>query len=343
MTHPHFVVLVALPLLAGAVPAQRCVYVPDNSLGSGSGNVIPFGHVSPTNGSWSNQKYQTLVPASTLGTVPGRICELAFVPRTTGTRQFASIVIKMAQTKATTLTTTFATNLGSNPTTVLDARDYVWTNPQMQWTRIGLQTPFLFIPTLGNLVLDIEVRGAGMPDSSGTHPGFRSVSQVRMYAFGWTTSPPATGRLAGSSGLAMELCFDTNDAHAFGRGCKGSNGKVPRLSFSGNAKLGGTLTLNLADALASRPVLVVMGLSNAAPYPVDLTAAGAPGCSLYESLDVPSTTVTSSNGTVAIPIAIPNDSALACVKFYNQFFPHDPAANALDFTASNYGRVLLGH
>jgi hypothetical protein len=76
--------------------------------------------MSTTDARWSNQKYQTIFPASTLGSVPGRITALSFVPRSTGHRQFSSIRIKFNQMTASTMTTSFAGNLGTGATTVLD-------------------------------------------------------------------------------------------------------------------------------------------------------------------------------------------------------------------------------
>jgi hypothetical protein len=333
---------VGLALASAAASGQRCAYFPDNAVTGGS-NVIPFGHQSPTDATWSNQKYQTLIPAATLGTIPGLIAELAVVPATSGRRQFRSIKVQLAQTTQTALTTTFATNLGANPTTVLDARDYYWPSTMDTWTRIGFQKSFLFLPAQGNVVVDIEVQGAGMPDTTTAHAGCRSTSVVRMYAVGWTTTPPATGTLSTSAGLRMELCFDTNDARAFGLGCAGSNTSVPKLAYGGSAKLGNTLSIDLSAAIASRPVVLLLGITNAAPFPIDLTAAGAPGCRLYTSPDLITVTVTDASGAASIKLPIPNDSGLISLRFYNQFFPIDSQANRLGVSASNYGRALLGN
>jgi hypothetical protein len=47
-------------------------------------------------------------------------------------------------------------------------------------------------------------------------------------------------------------------------------------------------------------------------------------------------------GNATFQFAVPRDSALLCGKFYSQYLPLDPGANPLGFTASNYGRALIG-
>ena len=334
--------LVAALAVAGTTSAQRCFYLPDNTAGSGSGNVIPFGHKSPTDGNWSNQKYQAIFPTSTLGSVPGRITALGFVPRSTGHRQFDSIRIKFNQITASTMTANFASNLGTGATTVLDSKNYGWVETAGKWCRVGLQLPFVYIPQRGNLIIEIEVRGAGMPDTTLSHPGFRQASIQRLYAFGWTGTPPATGSLSNSSGLAMELCFETNDASAYGQGCPGSNNMTPMHGYGGSAKLGSKLSFDLANAIPSRPVILIMGWNNRSPLPIDLSAAGAPGCFLYQSLDLSGALATNSSGAASAPLPIPSSTSLTGMKIYTQFAILDLKANKLGLAFSNYGRALLG-
>src|SRR5687768_17010216 len=100
----------SLIMLPALVPAQGTYFIPDNQAAAGTCNVIPFGDSSTSSPTWSNQKYQTLIPAAALGNRPGLICELAFAPYGTGMREFATIKIQMDTTTATSLSTTFAAN-----------------------------------------------------------------------------------------------------------------------------------------------------------------------------------------------------------------------------------------
>src|SRR5688572_6957244 len=93
--------------LAGAAAAQA-YYVPDNNAAAGGCNVIPYGSVAPST-TWSNQKYQALVLATDLGSVPGVITGIGFAPCGSGDRDFDSLTIVLDHVPAatTTLSTTF--------------------------------------------------------------------------------------------------------------------------------------------------------------------------------------------------------------------------------------------
>ncbi len=325
--------------LAAVLPSQtRVVYVPDNQAGSGSCNVIPFGTTRSSN-TWKNQKYQTILTTAQLGKTPGRICGLGFAPCGATLRSFDSIVIKMDHIKSSTLSTTFANNLTSKAVTVLSAKNYHWYQKPGSWNRIGLQKDFLYIPALGNVVIDIEVRGA---HQTGSGLGFRRGSLQRIYAFGWSGNPPATGR-SGLAALKMEVIFDMADAWLYGKGCAGSNNLVPALAYSAAPKIGTAFKVLLSNAPTPvAPAILLLGFSNASPLPVDLGSVGAAGCSLYVRPDF-GLPAAATGGSASVALAIPNDARLVCGRFYNQFFVVDRKANKLGLTASNYGRGLIGH
>jgi hypothetical protein len=334
--------LFVAPLLFSPFLASqnKCVYIPDNNPATGSCNVIPFG-TQKTSKFWRNQKYQTLIPAAKISKSPVRICELGFAPCGSGMRKFDSIVIKMAYSKSATLSKVFASNLGGQVKTVLSQKNYVWPNTAAKWNPIGLQKDFLFIPQLGNLVIEIEVRGADIPRSPGN--GFRTGAQPRLYAFGWTTNPPTSGSLGKTAALKMELCFDKASYNFFGMGCKGSNNLAPNLTATGIPQLGKTIQINLSNAPTPvSPAVLILSTSNASPLPADLTGAGAPGCFLYVRPDfLLGLGAINGKGTVKLPI--PNSPSLLCARFYNQFLVVDPKANKLKLTSSNYGRGLIGN
>lgn len=96
----------------------------------------------------------------------------------------------------------------------------------------------------------------------------------------------------------------------FGTGSPGTGGLVPEPWWSfgppspGNARF----ALRLANARPNAAAFLVIGLSNTtfngSPLPMSLASAGAPGSTLYVSLDglIPVTTDASGNASVALPI-----------------------------------------
>ena len=327
--------LVAL-VLAGAAVAQTCIYSPDNSATTGSCNVIPFGQIANST-TWSNQKYQQVVPAATLGNNAMLIRELGFAACGSGTRTFRSIKITIDQTTNSPLSLTFAANLSPLATVVLDTTDYVWQNTASVWNRIGLARSYVYIPSRGDLVIDVEVQGAAFAGS--TH-GFRTGSTLpRVYAFGWTGSAPATGSTDNAS-LKVEVCTDLADAQAYGAGCRGQQNGVPTISASAQPRINTPgFAINLAGAAATRPTILVLGGNALPPFPLDLAVIGLPGCRLFCSADLMSGGATDPSGNRTFPLGIPNDPGLVGARLFAQHFVLDAPGS---LQASDYLRILIG-
>ncbi|MHC4814120.1 MAG: hypothetical protein ACYTGW_07835 [Planctomycetota bacterium] len=332
----------AATLVASSISAQS-FYMPSNTPTMGAAcNVIPFGTTN-TSATWVNQKYQCMATNAELGKLAvANICEIAFSPCGTGTGNyhFDSIEIVLAQTNATSLSTTFATNVATNAQTVLKATNYDWHVTGSSWNRIGFDRPYLYISGRGaNLVIQLTLMGSHKTGSGISTGFFRDATHQRVYATNWTGSPPASGA-SGNAALKFEVSANMNDLHTFGVGCQGANG-VPTLTLTGSAQLGQSFAFNLANAPVSAPVYHVLGLKRTEPR-FDLGAAGAPGCFLYESIDSLSTVVSNASGVYSSTVSVPQDRALLCLRVYTQFFPFD-RSNAFGLTASNYGRILLGN
>src|ERR1041384_6628584 len=122
---------------AVTVPAQAW-YIPNSSPTGVACNVIPFGDVVPST-TWGNQKYQTIVMASDLGSLPGVITGLGFSRGGSGDRDFDAIQIVMDHIPAatTTLSTVFASNLTANAVTVLNATNFTWRQLDRKSTRLN--------------------------------------------------------------------------------------------------------------------------------------------------------------------------------------------------------------
>ncbi len=318
-------------------------YIPDNSPTTGTCNVIPFGTgstaPSPT---WSNQVYQQNLSNAQLGnSAVLEICDLAWSPCATGVKHFDTIEVVLGQSSTATLSTTFSANLMTNVKTVLKAENYDWYRNAGMWDRIGLDSSYLYLK--GNhpfLVIQITVTGArGLTNfGSGNH---RQGPNMRVYSFGWTGTPPTTGT-SGIGALKVNVVSLKPDMHRYGHGCKGSNGLVPALGFTGSAALGAVMSIDVSNCLPNAISLHVIGLTRYGAG-IDLGVAGAPGCLLYESTDIIVPKVASTAGAYLLKFTVPKDRSLVCLRIYTQAFPADANANGFGMTSSNYGRILPGH
>ncbi len=337
--------LVAACALAPAMAqTQTRIYNTDSAGNTGTCNAIPFG-ITTASTIWGNQKYQTIMAASLFGKKVGAICSLGFTNCQTGFQQFSTIDVKMDYFpgSGSTLSTTFSSNITSSAVTVLSARNYVWHTLQDQWVHIGLQKPFVYIPQLGDLVVEITVTGAVGSAGPFRRGGAPLINVQRVFAIGNTWSnnqPPATGS-TDIGGLKMVVGFDAWALDTYGAGCAGSNNQTPALTLGGSSALGQSVTLGCAGALSGAGMFLVVGL--AAPSdPLDMTPLGAPSCRIYPSLDVVLPVSADSSGLFSQKFPIANDGGLVNTKTYLQFFPHDQNANPFGTSSSNYGRVLIG-
>jgi hypothetical protein len=340
-------ILASTLLLTGLATAQTSdsVFVPDNNPTTGTGpNVIPFGQ-NKTSTTWKNQKYQMLINASYANKVPIRINDLAFAASKTLHHNYDSLVIKIdvVPLTQTALNRTFASNLSAKAVTVLNAKNYTWHVTGAQWNRIGLQKPFLWIPALGHLVIEVESKGGGGAGSVSAG-GFKTSNLLeRLYAVGWTTNPPATGQGSTSmAALKVEIVQTDAEARPFGAGCAGSNG-TPTMAFTGAPQIGKSLGINLTNAMAGSVAIHILGINSSAPlFPVDLAPLGASGCNLYISPNFPFS-VGTGTGSIAIKLPVPNNTALVGGRFWNQFIILDKNANNFGWVTSNHGLVFMGN
>lgn len=131
-----------------------------------------------------------------------------------------------------------------------------------------------------------------------------------------------------------------------GTGCKGRNGNLPVLSYSGTPEIGNGMSIHVAAATPHRPAILFLGASKKAwgliPLPLDLTPIGAPGCKLLCSGEAILPNPTDASGNATQNLAIPNAAALVCLMFYNQWIIVDPGANTAGLALSNCGLVTIG-
>ena len=132
----------------------------------------------------------------------------------------------------------------------------------------------------------------------------------------------------------------------FGAGCAGSAG-VPTLAPAPGELpwLGDTLTLRVTRVPTTTLALLFLGSSRTSfggyPLPIDLTALGMPGCSLYTRGTV-LLQATSQNGVASFTTPLPAATDLLGAPFFAQALVADPQANAAGLAATNALDARIG-
>lgn len=84
----------------------------------------------------------------------------------------------------------------------------------------------------------------------------------------------------------------------------GQPGAVPALSSNGTPAIAGSFSLELSDAVANAPAVLMFGNSDTqwstTLLPLTLQAFGAPGCDLLVALDITTTMLTDAGGEAAL-------------------------------------------
>jgi hypothetical protein len=190
-------------------------------------------------------------------------------------------------------------------------------------------------------VIQITVWGARFETSATTFPGHRTGGNERVYAYNWTTSPPAVGSQSASSALKVEVRFEKAGLWSYGRSCVGSNRQTPICSTSGSGRLGTTYNVILSNALPNANAFLSIGIARWNP-PLSLGIIGAPNCNMYFNNDVTLGVRCDSSGRFVLNLPVPANTA-TCLGFYFQYFPFDRSANRLGLTTTNYVRLTTGY
>jgi hypothetical protein len=323
-----------LALLFSAVPAlAQNWYIPDNMSSLGQCNVIPFGQ-SP-GGPFSQSKYQQRCTAADLGAAVGVITGLAFAPCLGGRAHYDSLEIVLDHIPAAQpLSSTFANNLTINAVTVLSSANYTWNLTASLWNEVGLQNLFIY-----NGVDDLVVQ---ITSVNGTAPvqGLHTGTRQRLWWIASSGTPAPTGTFDNAA-QKIEVSMVTAHTSSHGDGCPGTNG-TPVLSFTGSSQIGQTLSINLNNGLPSAVSILIVGTTNAFPFPLDLSFLSMPSCYLYTDLLVTDVMFHDpvGSGSYILPIPATAPAGFLC---YSQFACLDAAANPFGFTTSNYGRIFVGN
>jgi hypothetical protein len=121
----------------------------------------------------------------------------------------------------------------------------------------------------------------------------------------------------------------------------------PTLSNTGLPALGNkSFAIDLSRAKANAPVVAAFGASNTSwngnRLPLDMTAMGAPNCSLLVSPNIFVFLQSDSSGRASVTLPVPNDSRLAGASFHCQWAISDRWANQLGMIMSNGGSGVVG-
>jgi hypothetical protein len=311
-------------LCSSAVVGQTYFYAPSDTPAAGTCNVFPWGQ--------SSTRHQHVVTAAELGNSTQSIRDIAYAACASGTFTASQIVIQMDHFQGTTLSPTFAANLGTNPVTVLNATNWSYAYTLDAWADVGLTNAFNYDPSQGNLLIDIEFCGAGGGSS------FHRDVAPRC----WNNGGPCPSVASGTSSTgALKVRIDTGTGGTyspFGQGCGN-----PALTLTGIGvpNLGLMSSVTMSNGAPGQ--LGVYGASFT-PTSLDLTSAGAPGCFAYTDPLVVTVTAFDGvgNAVTTFDIGLPNIPALLGVSFVHASASVDPSANALGVKTSNGLTATVG-
>ena len=333
--------LALLLALSGGVTAQTCIYTVDSS----PYGTVPAGaqgaRLYQPWGAGTYHRIHLLVPMAVFQNVPHRITDIAVGARSGWfTYRFSEVTIRMGHTTATQLNAVFAQNITSPLQDVLVVRDHVWTEGfGPAWVPLGLQQSFQLLPGSGNLLVEIITRDAIALDQGGYNDLATGNVGTMLSNIGATM--PTLGNAPGPA-PRLRFCTDRAEVSLLGQTCNGSANSTPLLGVTGRPTLGAQPTLWLSDAPPNAIAACAFGFDTTAPYPIDLTALGAPGCRQYFPIAVASVVIASNLGIGQQTLPVPSAAATIGAVVYAQWWVLDPPANALDLTSSNYARLLVG-
>jgi hypothetical protein len=300
--------------------------------------VLAQSQVVPPSAAWNDANAASPAPFSYEGgsrtqhliegvALSARIVRQFAYRRDAGTGTFAAkqmanfkVTIGYSGLTAATMSTTFASNRSGNQTVVFQGTYSRPAQPPAPvvgpWNVVfKLATPFVYVPAQGNLLLELEEAGSA---ASEIHYDLDAVKADATT--GWTAR-------FGSNGA-----FKSQETYAVA------------CPTPASLRPGGAATVTASGLSQDYPAAVAYGFS-ATQYgplglPFDLTAVGAPGNTLYVSLDliVP---IILSGGRGSTSLPIPNSAGLAGVSLFGQGLFLSAASNSLGIVWSAGVSMML--
>ena len=299
-------------LLAAAAGAQNTKIVPAGAAAGDGNTSTPF--FSGYGGGIAQQIFHSA--AVTQGSAVIREVRLRADASSVNEpmRSFSAFEFYVGYTSVSpaSMTSTFASNRTSTLTKVFSGQYNLPGKPGKQLFNISwkLSTPLVYAPSKGHLLLEWRVP---IPPTKSNY--FLDAHKS-------------------SSVIGTQQRFGTSGGF--------TNPELYQLSTDvSQLKAGGVMELRASSLVQQYPAIAAFGFSNKSygplPLPFDLTPLGAPGNSLYTSLDLMLPCKwTGSNGrlTASASFQIPNVSGLDGFTMYGQMLFGDPTASKLGLVFS---------
>lgn len=180
---------------------------------------------------------------------------------------------------------------------------------------------------------NISARGGNGLSSFANTGGTGGGGRIAIYgANSLSTAPnigPGSGGPAGQAGSYTQNATPLGLPFEVGTGCAGMFG-FATLSTNPSPP-GNSIVLQFANLGTQPTMLVLLGLLNSAPYPIDLTSLGMPSCQLFHDV-VDWTPVSVANGeaTYSLPTVVTVQGTVFATGLVS-----DPTANAFGFVVTN--------
>ena len=189
-----------------------------------------------------------------------------------------------------------------------------------KWVPVKLTTPFVYSRVFGNFMIEMQGKSAS------TTYWFMDATN---HGHDWNRG---VGTRYGTSCQGSQTSFAMSQILRTRHTCT-PGGHINAYVFGINRP--------------SKVVIQLLGFRRTSPFPIDLTAAGAPGCWLNTSPDiinvVPVLATIPSRYSIALwSMPLPNDPKISGAKINSQFIDIDKAANKLGMVFSNGLEVTVG-
>jgi hypothetical protein len=344
---------VAAALLVSLLSAQTTFEVPNQTgLPTVPGSGLPL--------AGTPMRYQQIYKAADirLSVNPVRIRGVSFAV-VQGGQTGRSVTMDLAIAHASPFpSSVFANNILSDRIQILTQQTITLPSPSVVGFTVNI--PFPSQPTqveflwngVDDIILDFRVISNSNSNQAFNYPletvQGATTAVHRIYA-------PGANSTVGTifqDGIGLRTRFDyaTGIVLPYGQGCPGQGNVTPQGGALGTP-LVGTLGFQwlLTRARPQMPVLLMLGYSRTAwgsvPLPLDLTAAGAPGCLLQTNplLFFGTASVGGpGNGTATVPFPIPAITAYRGIQLTTQWLVVDDAVNSAGFVLSRPVLIVIG-
>jgi hypothetical protein len=150
---------------------------------------------------------------------------------------------------------------------------------------------------------------------------------------------PGLDQAAADAGGARVYCGQPAAAATYTHGLGCPAARPFTLQFAGQPRAGQPFQIQVGNGPATVPVAWIV-LSGRAHPPLDLSAAGMTGCSLYQPLDIV-IPFTLAAGAGSLPLTAPFLGNACGLQLHTQAIGWEPGINPLGVITSNGGRIVV--